>query len=85
MTIHCPVALGLGGLHLVGEDEVRDAAIQNRALAREVHQLGVAAGAQNGLGPLGDLTVRCLKVDFLEGARSQDLEKQAAGRPVSFP
>ena len=38
-------------LHLVGEDQVRDVAPQQRVLAREVHQLDRVGVVQNGLAP----------------------------------
>ena len=46
------------GLHLVGEDQVRGALLEDRVLAGERHQLGVLGGLEHRLGPAGDLAER---------------------------
>jgi hypothetical protein len=71
---------GGGGLgDLVGEDEVGDAAAEDRVLAGEVHELGVAAALQDGLTPQGDAAEGGLEVDLLEGAGAEDLGVDLAG------
>ena len=73
----------LGGrhhLHLVGEDEVGHAPVQDRALARQVDQLGVLAGVQNRLAPLGDLAEGGLKVHLLEGPGPEHLGVDLPGQ-----
>ena len=71
---------GLQGLHLVGEDQVRDAAVQDRALARQVHELGVLRGVQHGLTPLRDLAEGGGQIDLLEGAGPEHLGVDLAGQ-----
>ena len=60
-------------LNLVREHQVRDAAMQDGALACQVHQLGEATRVEDRLTPLRDLAEGGLKVDFLESARPQHL------------
>ena len=66
-------------LHLVGEDQVRDVALEHRVLERERHQLGVAALGEDGLPPRGDAAEGRAQVDLLEGARAEHLEVDLAG------
>ena len=61
------------GLHLVGEDQVRGALLEDRVLAGEGHQLGVLGGLEHRLGPAGDLSERGMEIDFLECSRPEDL------------
>ncbi len=68
------------GLHLVGEDQVRDAAVEDGALAGQVHQLGVAAVVQDGLRPLGHLAEGAHEIDLLERAGTEDLRVHLAGQ-----
>ena len=68
------------GLDLVGEDQVRHAAVQDRALARQVHELGVLRRVQHGLAPLGNLSrMRPVQIDLLESARAEHLHVDLSG------
>jgi hypothetical protein len=66
-------------LHLVGEDQVRDVAPQQRVLAREVHQLDRVGVVQHGLAPGGDGAERAREVDLLERAGTEHLRVHLAG------
>jgi hypothetical protein len=66
-------------LHFVGEDEVGDTPVQDCALARQVHELGVLAGGEDRLAPLGHLAEGSGQVDFLEGAGSEHLRVHLPG------
>ena len=67
-------------LHLVGEDQVRDVAAQQRVLAREVHQLDRVGVVQHRLAPRGDRAERARQVDLLERARAEHLRVDLAGQ-----
>ena len=67
-------------LDLVGEDQVRHAAIQHRAFDCKVNQFGVAAGVQDGLTPLRDLAERGLQIDFLERTGAEHLSVDLTGQ-----
>ncbi len=65
--------LGLAGrqrLYLVGEDQVRDVALEQCVLAGERHQLGVLRVEQHRLAPSGDGAEGAGEVDLLKRARS---------------
>jgi hypothetical protein len=83
-----PGSLGaVGGrecLHLVREDQVGGALLEDRVLARERHQLGVLGGLEHGLGPARHLAEGGAEVDLLKRARTA-IVRHAAGRPVSLP
>lgn len=66
-------------LHLVGEDQVRRALLEDRVLAGERHQLGVLGGLEDGLGPARDPAERGAQVDLLKRARAEHLRVDLAG------
>lgn len=66
-------------LNLVREDQVRDAAIEDRTLAGEIDQLRMFAGVEDGLAPLGDLAEGGREIDFLKGAGAEYLGVDLAG------
>ena len=71
-------AAGVAGrerLHLVGEHEVRDAALHERVLAREAHQLGVVGVALHGLRVERDVGERGGEVEVLERAAPAHLRR----------
>ncbi len=52
---------------------MRHAAVEDRRLAREVHELGVSARVQHQLGPLGDLAECRAQIHFLERSGAEHL------------
>ena len=62
-------------LHLVGKHEVRDAALHERVLAREAHQLTVVGVALHGLCEQGDVGERGGEVEILERAPAAHLRR----------
>ena len=67
-------------LHVVGEDEVRDVALEDGVLAGEVHQLRVPGAGLHGLTPGRDRRERRGEVDLLEGPRAEHLRLDLAGQ-----
>ena len=67
-------------LHLVGEDQVRGALLEDRVLARKGHQLGVLGGLEHRLGPPSDLSERSREVHFLERPGSEHLGVDLPGQ-----
>ena len=73
-------SVGRGGqcLHLVGQHEVRHAALHERVLAREVHQLDVVGVALDRLGRHRDVGERGREVEILERAATAHLRRHLA-------
>ena len=67
-----PVVCGHLG-HLVWENDLRDAAVEDGALAREVDELGMLAVREGGLLPLRHLSKSSLQINLLESTRPEDL------------
>ena len=65
-------------LHLVGQHEVRDAALHERVLAREAHQLAVVGVALHGLRVERDVGERGGEVEILERAAPAHLRRHLA-------
>ena len=58
-------------LHLVGEDQVGDVALDDGVLHRQCGQLGGVARGQHRLAPLGDRVEGLVERDLLEGTRAR--------------
>ena len=75
-TLGATCSRALYGRHLrnlIGKNDLRDAPVEDCALAGQVDELGVLAVGQCRLLPLRDLAEGGLKVHLLKGTRSKHL------------